>query len=157
MLSPSLSRITNRMRSSITELSFHGIPLPPPSRGKSVTHVSGTFCYLCVEPHTASFPVPASLTLRVPMQNKRVLSSLILAAFTASTAGAQCYQFSGPGATLQITISSFVSKNGPTFSNGTGYTTSDYFQGNNSLTIGGVTQTSISTTNTPTCVNCMIG
>jgi uncharacterized protein (TIGR03437 family) len=91
------------------------------------------------------------------MQNKRVLSSLILAAFTASTAGAQCYQFSGPGATLQITISSFVSKNGPTFSNGTGYTTSDYFQGNNSLTIGGVTQTSISTTNTPTCVNCMIG
>jgi hypothetical protein len=40
------------MRSSITELSFHGIPLPPPSRGKSVTHVSGTFCYLCVEPHT---------------------------------------------------------------------------------------------------------
>src|ERR1700739_2911597 len=50
MLSPSLSRITKRMRSSITELSFHGIPLPPPSRGKSVTHVSGTFCYLCVEP-----------------------------------------------------------------------------------------------------------
>jgi hypothetical protein len=27
MLSPSLSRITKRMRSSITELSFHGIPL----------------------------------------------------------------------------------------------------------------------------------
>src|SRR5579864_8461417 len=51
MLSPSLSRITNRMRSSITELSFHGIHFPPPSRGKSVTHVSGTFCYLCVEPH----------------------------------------------------------------------------------------------------------
>src|SRR5579862_1365917 len=49
MLSPSLSRITKRMRSSITELSFHGIPLPPPSRGKSVTHVSGTFRYLCVE------------------------------------------------------------------------------------------------------------
>jgi hypothetical protein len=24
----------------------------PPFRGKSVTHVSGTFCYLCVEPHT---------------------------------------------------------------------------------------------------------
>jgi len=24
---------------------------PPPSRRKSVTHVSGTFCYLCVEPH----------------------------------------------------------------------------------------------------------
>ena len=27
MLSPSLSRITKRMRSSITELSFHGIPI----------------------------------------------------------------------------------------------------------------------------------
>jgi uncharacterized membrane protein YfcA len=24
---------------------------PPPFRGKSVTHVSGTFCYLCVGPH----------------------------------------------------------------------------------------------------------
>src|SRR5664279_2057318 len=54
MLSPSLSRITNRMRSSITELSFHGIPPPPLYRGKSVTHVSGTFCYLCVEPHILS-------------------------------------------------------------------------------------------------------
>src|SRR5579872_7513107 len=48
MLSPSLSRITKRMRSSITELSFHGIHFPPPSGGKSVTHVSGTFCYLCL-------------------------------------------------------------------------------------------------------------
>src|SRR5215203_2553590 len=48
MLSPSLSRITNRIRSSITELSFHGIPLPAPFRRKSVTHVSGTFCYLCL-------------------------------------------------------------------------------------------------------------
>src|ERR1700722_18959327 len=43
------------MRSSITELSFHAIPLPPPSRGKSVTHVSGTFCYLCLEPHTNTY------------------------------------------------------------------------------------------------------
>ena len=25
---------------------------PPPLRGKSVTHVSGTFCYLCLRPHT---------------------------------------------------------------------------------------------------------
>ena len=24
---------------------------PPPSRQKSVTHVSGTFCYLCLRPH----------------------------------------------------------------------------------------------------------
>src|SRR5579863_6829761 len=50
MLSPSLSRITNRMGSSITELFFHGIP-PAPLTGKSVTHVSGTFCDLCLEPH----------------------------------------------------------------------------------------------------------
>ena len=34
MLSPSLSRITNRMRSSITELSFHGTPTPAPFQGK---------------------------------------------------------------------------------------------------------------------------
>src|SRR5579871_2534455 len=54
IVSPSLSRITKRMRSSITELSFHGIPSPPPSRRKSVTHVSGTFCYLCLG--TVSFP-----------------------------------------------------------------------------------------------------
>src|SRR5580693_2531335 len=33
-----------------TFLPWH--PTRPPSRGKSVTHVSGTFCYLCVEPHT---------------------------------------------------------------------------------------------------------
>src|SRR4051794_20822549 len=34
MLSPSLSRITNRIRSSITELSFHGIPFPASLRAK---------------------------------------------------------------------------------------------------------------------------
>src|ERR1700733_13551293 len=60
MLSPSLSRITKRMRSSITELSFHGIPSPPPSRRKSVTHVSGTFCYLCLGTHRFA---PASCRL----------------------------------------------------------------------------------------------
>jgi uncharacterized protein (TIGR03437 family) len=91
------------------------------------------------------------------MQNMRALSSLFLIALTASTAGAQCYQFSGSGATIQITISSFTSKNGPTFSNGTGYITNDYFQGTNSLTIGGVTETSISTAATPDCVNCQLG
>ena len=36
------------MRSSITERSFHGIPLFPPFEGKSVTYVSSTFCYLCL-------------------------------------------------------------------------------------------------------------
>src|SRR5579864_5545734 len=60
MLSPSLSRITNRMRSSISELTFHGIHFPPPSRGKSVTHVSGTFCYLCVEPHKGAWRLALS-------------------------------------------------------------------------------------------------
>src|SRR5580704_12223218 len=35
-----------------TFLPWH--PTRPPSRGKSVTHVSGTFCYLCVEPHKMS-------------------------------------------------------------------------------------------------------
>src|ERR1700738_96190 len=48
IVSPSLSRITNRIRSSITELSFHGIPSPPPFGPKSVTYVSGTFYYLCL-------------------------------------------------------------------------------------------------------------
>src|SRR5579864_3528632 len=48
IVSPSLSRITNRIRSSITELSFHGILLSAPFGPKSVTHVSGTFCYLCL-------------------------------------------------------------------------------------------------------------
>src|SRR4051812_21185794 len=47
MLSPSFSRITKRIRSSITELlPLHG--LYPPFGGQSVTHVSGTFCYLCL-------------------------------------------------------------------------------------------------------------
>src|ERR1700745_3430983 len=48
IVSPSLSRITNRIRSSITEHSFHGILLSAPFGPKSVTHVSGTFCYLCL-------------------------------------------------------------------------------------------------------------
>jgi uncharacterized protein (TIGR03437 family) len=90
------------------------------------------------------------------MHNQRVFSAFVLMAALASTASAQCYQFSGSGATLQITISSFISKT-TTPSNGTGYVTNDYFQGNNSFTVGGVTQTSISTTNTPTCENCLIG
>src|ERR1700743_1101338 len=48
MLSPSFNRITKRTRSSITELSFQGLSLSPPFGRKSVTHVSGTFCYLCL-------------------------------------------------------------------------------------------------------------
>src|SRR5690349_1564489 len=47
--SPSNRRATNRRRSSITELSFHGIDtFPPQLRGESVTHVSGTNCHRCV-------------------------------------------------------------------------------------------------------------
>src|SRR5262249_47405583 len=48
IVSPSLSRITNRIRSSTTEPSFHGILLSAPFGPKSVTHVSGTFCYPCL-------------------------------------------------------------------------------------------------------------
>src|SRR5690349_14955156 len=48
ILSPSLSRITKRMRSSITEHFLHGMFNPALGQGKSVTHVSGTFCYLCL-------------------------------------------------------------------------------------------------------------
>src|ERR1700680_2078691 len=55
IVSPSLSRITNRIRSSITELSFHGISSPAPFGPKSVTHVSGTFCYLCLGTDTDTY------------------------------------------------------------------------------------------------------
>ena len=49
MLSPSLSRITNRIRSSITEHFLHGMfYILPHEQAECVTHVSGTFCYLCV-------------------------------------------------------------------------------------------------------------
>src|SRR5262249_31182969 len=48
IVSPSLSRITNRIRSSTTERSFHGILLSAPFGPKSVTYVSGTFCYPCL-------------------------------------------------------------------------------------------------------------
>jgi len=32
----------------MTELSFHGMVFFAPFAGQSVTHVSGTFCYLCL-------------------------------------------------------------------------------------------------------------
>src|ERR1700736_2757739 len=47
--SPSNSRPTNRRRSSMTEQSFHGINTSRP-KAKSVTHVSGTICHLCLRP-----------------------------------------------------------------------------------------------------------
>src|SRR5215468_5545886 len=42
---------TNRRRSSITELSFHGIHTLR-KKAESVTHVSGTECHLCLGPLT---------------------------------------------------------------------------------------------------------
>src|SRR5438270_13300795 len=48
--SPSSRRATKRRRSSITELSFHGIHTSRP-KAKSVTHVSGTKCHPCLRPH----------------------------------------------------------------------------------------------------------
>jgi hypothetical protein len=49
--SPSRSCATNRRRSSTTELSFHGIHTSRLKKAKSVTHVSGTNCHLCLRPH----------------------------------------------------------------------------------------------------------
>src|SRR6185437_12361521 len=50
MASPSRSRATKRRRSSITELAFHGIHTSHRTKAESVTHVSGTFCHLCLRP-----------------------------------------------------------------------------------------------------------
>src|SRR5262250_1010637 len=62
--SPSSNLATNRRRSSITEHSFHGIDTPGAKPG-SVTHVSGTLCYLCLEP----------LTFRLFDQSRRSLKA----------------------------------------------------------------------------------
>jgi len=89
------------------------------------------------------------------MQNQRIFSALVLMAGMTATASAQCYQFAGPNVTLQITVSSFTGKNGPTFSNGSPYyITSDYFVGTNTLTVGGVTQASEDMV-TPDCQACV--
>src|SRR6188472_2649361 len=69
ILSPSLSRITNRIRSSITELSFHGIPFfRAPFGGKSVTHVSGMFCYLCLGTVTRIYSILLINEVRIRAQ-----------------------------------------------------------------------------------------
>jgi uncharacterized protein (TIGR03437 family) len=75
---------------------------------------------------------------------------------SATTGNPGCYQFSGPGATLEIDVTSFASKQDDV-SSPTGYTSKDTFEGNNSLSIGGSTKTSISTSNTPDCVGCLLG
>src|SRR5262252_4349553 len=55
MASPSRSRATKRRRSSITELAFHGIDTSRRTKAESVTHVSGTFCHLCLGPLTCAY------------------------------------------------------------------------------------------------------
>lgn len=75
---------------------------------------------------------------------------------SAPTGNPSCYQFSGSGATIQIDITSFATKQDNSVSS-SGYTSRDTFESNNSLTIGGSTKTSISTSNTPDCVGCLIG
>src|SRR5579859_6294939 len=50
MVSPSSRRATKRRRSSITELTFHGIHTSRRTKAESVTHVSGTKCHLCLGP-----------------------------------------------------------------------------------------------------------
>src|SRR5581483_4887711 len=57
MASPSRSRATKRRRSSITELAFHGIYTSRRTKAESVTHVSGTFCHLCLGPLNSSADV----------------------------------------------------------------------------------------------------
>jgi hypothetical protein len=54
MASPSNRRATKRGRSSISELAFHGIHTSRTAKAKSVTHVSGTKCHLCLGPLTVS-------------------------------------------------------------------------------------------------------
>jgi RHS repeat-associated protein len=71
-----------------------------------------------------------------------LLISLALA--SAALAHAQCYQFSGPGATLKVNITSFNLVNPPVTIAG-GRSASYLFSSSNSLTIGQSTQTSNST------------
>ncbi len=71
------------------------------------------------------------------------LASLILFAATATTAGAQCYRFSGSGVTLEVNIVNINFQTGPTVSSA-GAQTDYVFSGTNSFTSGGSTLTSIS-------------
>ena len=59
----------------------------------------------------------------------------------AAAAGAQCYEFTGPGVTLDIDVATISLQLGPTFLDG-GYTTTYNFSGDNSLTVGGTKLTS---------------
>ena len=59
----------------------------------------------------------------------------------AAVAGAQCYEFTGPGVTLDIDVATILLQLGPTFLDG-GYSTTYNFSGDNSLTVGGTKLTS---------------
>jgi len=71
----------------------------------------------------------------------RCFSALLVIALSA---GAQCYQFTGTGATLQVSITSFIVQSGPNAVNGN-YESIYSFLSTNSLIAGGSTQTSQST------------
>jgi len=71
----------------------------------------------------------------------KYISASFLAAVSAS---AQCYQFTGKGATLQVNITSVFSQNGPNFISG-GYGTTYSIESTNTLIVGSTTQTSQST------------
>jgi hypothetical protein len=74
----------------------------------------------------------------------RIVSAGFLALASAAVATAQCYQFSGGGATLQINIKSFQLVN-PPFTDPTGQRFASYvFSSDSTLTVGGSTQTSTS-------------
>ena len=71
----------------------------------------------------------------------QIISAGFLSLASAAPANAQCYQFSGPGATLKINISGFNLSN-PQVTVAGGKVSSYLFSSSNSLTIGQSTQTS---------------
>jgi uncharacterized protein (TIGR03437 family) len=125
----------------------------PGAGGQSAGELKCFLQFFSSTPHSYSVPLKTSM---LP-SNARFFSALLLFAFTASSANSQCYEFSGSGATIQITITSFVSRIDNKSDSDGGYTSKDTFVGNNSLTAGGTTETTQSTANTPDCVGCLLG
>ena len=74
-------------------------------------------------------------------QSPRQVFTTFLWFALAATASAQCYQFSGPGVTLQINVTTINLQLGPSFVAG-GFSTTYTYSGANSFTLGGVNQTS---------------
>src|SRR5690606_26657985 len=82
--SPSSRRTTKRIRSSITEHSFHGIDTSRMrSHAGGVTYVSGTECHPCLGPLTPEEPPDGgasklkSAAIRGGLRNKRDHRSLL--------------------------------------------------------------------------------